>query len=102
MQASTDLKKIYLDLADNYRESSQLSRKIAAAAAGMDDGAVTTLKIKLLTLRDARQTLLEQEKKCLDDLKNDPEQAETRRKIAELKREYEALRQQVAKIKDAD
>lgn len=102
MHADADLKKIYLDLADNYRESSQLSRKIAAAAAGMDDGAVTTLKIKLLTLRDARQTLLEQEKKCLDDLKNDPEQAETRRKIAELKREYEALRQQVAKIKDAD
>jgi phosphoribosylanthranilate isomerase len=102
MQASADLKKIYLDLADNYRESSQLSRKIAAAAAGMDDGAVATLKIKLLTLRDTRQTLLEQEKKCLDDLKNNPEQAEMRRKIAELKRDYEALRQQVAKIKDAD
>ena len=43
-----------------------------------------------------------QEKKCLDDLRNDPEQAEMCHKIAEFKREYEALRQQVAKIKDAD
>ena len=38
------LEKIYLDLADNYRESSQLLRRKIARPAGMDDRAVAALK----------------------------------------------------------
>ena len=102
VQTDAGLKKIYLDLSANYRESSQLRRKVANAAAGMDDRAVAALQIKILTLRDARRALWELEKEALDDLKDDPAQAETRRKIAEFKREYQALRKQAASLKDAD
>ncbi len=102
VQADGELKKIYLNLAENYRDSSQLRRKIANAAAGMDERAAAALKIKILKLRDARKLLWESEEKALDELKTDPEQAELRHKIAEFKREYQALRKQVENLKDLD
>lgn len=102
VQVDGDLKKIYLELADSYRESSQLRRKIANAAAGLDEHAVTALNIKILTLHDARQALWEREKAALEAIQQDPEQAEQRRKIAEFKREFKELRDQVNQIKDAD
>lgn len=102
VQADCELKKIYLALAENYRDSSQLRRKIANAAAGMDERAVAELRIKILKLRDARKLLWESEEKALDDLKAVPEQSELRRKIAEFKREYQDLRKQVENLKDPD
>lgn len=90
-----ELKKIYFALAENYTEASQLHRKLANAVANIDDRSITNLKIQTSALREAQQSLWEQEKKEIAALKAKPEQSELYKKILETKRECQELRDQV-------
>ncbi|MFN2351456.1 MAG: hypothetical protein ABR497_05875, partial [Kiritimatiellia bacterium] len=102
IQVNRPLKEIYVELAENYRQSSKLQRDRAHALLTGNQGALPGIDMKIITLHDKRMQLQEREQEGIQLLRSDPDTIDQRKAITQFKKEFRELRERVKQINDSD